>query len=58
MELFYRGIAHQTNEPTVETIETAHQGRFLGRVYTIQQGKVAYRQSSKQLKYRGIDYNA
>jgi len=57
MNLSYRGIAYQSASPTVEFIETEQTGRFLGNPYKIQQGKVAHRQGSAQLTYRGIAYN-
>jgi len=58
MELFYRGIPHESNDPVVETVDTPYQGRFLGRAYRIQHGKVAHHRNPVPMKYRGIDYNA
>lgn len=58
MELFYRGAPHESVNPDVEMVETGYEGRFLGRAYQIQQGKITQRHKPVSLKYRGIDYNA
>lgn len=58
MNLSYHGISYQPSFPAVETTETEHTGRFLGNSYKVMQGKVARRQATIQLNYRGIAYNA
>lgn len=58
MNLSYRGISYQPTSSPIETTETARTGHFLGKSYKILQGKVAHRQSSTALKYRGVDYSA
>lgn len=57
MNLAYRGIAYQPSSSVVEVAETEQTVRFLGKSYKLQQGKVAQRQNSTQLTYRGVAYN-
>ncbi|MBD1913652.1 MULTISPECIES: DUF4278 domain-containing protein [unclassified Leptolyngbya] len=58
MELFYRGAPHESVNPEVEMIDSGYEGRFLGRAYKIQQGKVTQHYTPVSLKYRGIHYRA
>ncbi|MEO0535324.1 MAG: DUF4278 domain-containing protein [Cyanobacteria bacterium P01_A01_bin.123] len=56
MEFIYRGIAFNSDVSGAPAQETEQSGTFLGKRYPIKQAQVAHRQSSTQLKYRGVSY--
>lgn len=57
MQLFYRGIAYETSNQSVNIQETTQMAHFLGRTYPMKRATVAERHSSPQpLRYRGVPY--
>jgi hypothetical protein len=57
MQLFYRGIAYEVQNPQIEVTETNRVGTFLGSSFKIKQANLAQRHTdSRQLTYRGAHY--
>ena len=58
MQVSYRGIAYETQVPTIETLETQEVGLFLGNRFPIRRCTAKQQHStSVHLRYRGVDYN-
>lgn len=57
MQLTYRGIPYSRQNPSIEVIQTAYEGRFLGSRYRITSVKGNTPQRpSQQLSYRLVKY--
>lgn len=57
MQVSYRGIAYETQIPTIEALESHEVGLFLGNRFPIRRYATKQRSTSVQLRYRGVDYN-
>ena len=57
MQVSYRGIAYETQIPTIETLETQEVGLFLGNRFPLKRYTAKQHSTSVQLRYRGVDYN-
>jgi hypothetical protein len=58
MKLSFLGQSYEAATPAIEATETTETATFLGKPYARKQYRVALRQPTEELTYRGVRYTA